>query len=153
MNRTSQAGEDEGAEEVFLDGCEGATGASPELPPLRRSARKRKSESDSVPVPTCKGKRPRPIEKKPMERTPDTVKKTTARTPHAPQHKPGPGTTTNESEQIPQDMSTFVNNMQALMREELHKTENTLSAKMGGLEERMVELEGRVNDIDSRIDE
>ena len=83
---TNSNNEDEVSEEqeVFVDASEEGpgAGASPDLPPLRRSTRKRKSESESTATAAAyKGKRHRPLGNQEkdkdvnMERTPDTNKK------------------------------------------------------------------------------
>lgn len=149
--------------------------------PLRRSTRKRKSESEPTPsVPTCKGKRPRPLgirekdktREAEMERTPDMGKKNNPRTPHGnlpgtltgSRAGPSPGNSKQktpstasqrEDPQIPKgpEMMMFMGGIRSLMREELQKTEDKIGGKLGGLEDRMAGLEERVEDMDSRIEE
>ena len=171
---TNSNNEDEVSEEqeVFVDASEEGpgAGASPDLPPLRRSTRKRKSESESTATAAAyKGKRHRPLGNQEkdkdinMERTPDTNKKTTSRT----QNKT-PGTSTAktstetnqrgkqaEEDQIPRgpEMMMFMGGIRSMLREELQKTEDALTNRLGGLEDRIGRLEDRADDIDSRIDE
>ena len=177
MKRAGRSEEEEGTEEVFLDACEdggAATGASPDLPPLRRSARKRKSESEpATTVPTCKGKRPRPLgngaarqdqKNKSMERTPDG-RKQSARTPQTEKRSqndqerqrqqqeqdPGPAPRTSTEHDKP-EMMMFMGGIRTMMREELQKTENSIRGSIGVLDRQFKELREEVREVESRVE-
>ena len=159
---------------MFLDAQEDAqtsAGASPDLPPLRRSTRKRKSETDHTPqLPTHKGKRPRPLQKN-MERTPTAQAKSA--TKQTEQRNSGRGSASKQSggtgrtsgstptvldpetaEMPPKgpEMMMFMGGMRAMMREELQKTEATISEKVKGLETSIKDIKGTMKDLEERVD-
>ena len=170
MRKAADADEDEGQEDVFLDASEG-TGASPDLPPLRRSNRKRKSEADSIPqTQTHTGKRHRPLGNRSMERTPQSAQQSkgpNARNKPSANQNPSPGPTLVDLVDLEagrpagnQDMSKFMLSMRQMMREELRRTEDTITERIdglettvGGLKSGLRELEGRMDNFDSRLEE